>query len=118
MDATHVYCACCTAIRRVRFKRLLAMEPSLGTTAQCMECGFVAFTILEPANVYCDVCDRIQPAVLEDTRPAGRLCGGLVRCAVCYATRARLYGEAKEKNVGDDATESARRISSVPARRD
>jgi len=98
----------------VRFERLLADEPSLGTKAQCAECGFLAFTILEPANVYCDVCDRIQSAVLEETRPAGRLAGGLVRCAVCYATRARLYGEVEDKA---GPTESARRISSVPARR-
>ncbi len=118
MDATHVYCACCTAIRRVRFERLLAAEPTLGTKAQCAECGFVAFTILDPANVYCDVCDRIQPAVLEETRPAGRLAGGLVRCAVCFATRARLYGETQDRAVKDGATGSARRISSAPARRD
>lgn len=111
MDATHVYCACCTAIKPVRFERLVLTEPSLGTKAQCADCGFLAFTILEPANVYCDVCDRIQPAVLEETRPAGKLYGGLVRCAVCYATRARLYGVAEE------TTESAHRISSTPARR-
>ena len=111
MDATHVYCACCTAIRRVRFERLVATEPALGTKAQCAECGFLAFTILDPANVYCDVCDRIQPAVLEETRPAGRLAGGLVRCAVCYATRARLYGSL-------EATESSPRTSSAPARRE
>ena len=111
MDATHVYCARCSAIRPVRFERLLAAEASLGTKAQCAECGFLAFTILEPANVYCDVCDRIQAAVLEETRPAGRLCGGLVRCAVCYATRARLYGAAHE------TTESSPRTSSGPARK-
>jgi hypothetical protein len=111
MDATHVYCARCSAIRRVRFERLVDDEPSLGTKAQCGECGFLAFTILEPANVYCDVCDRIQAAVLEETRPAGRLAGGLVRCAVCYATRARLYGTL-------EATEPAGRTSSAPARRE
>jgi len=116
MDATHVYCACCTAIRLVRFERLVEAEPSLGTKAQCAECGFLAFTILEPANVYCDVCDRIQPAVLEETRPAGGLCGGLVRCAVCYATRARLYGHVCAD--GHETTESAPRISSAPARRE
>ncbi len=110
MEATHVYCARCAAIRRVRFERLVPAEPSLGTMAQCAECGFLAFTILEPANVYCDVCDRIQPAVFEDTRPAGRLCGGLVRCAVCYATCARLYG-------AEETTESAPRISSAHARK-
>lgn len=111
MDASHVYCACCAAIKPVRFERLVITEPSLGTKALCADCGFLAFTILDPANVYCDVCDRIQAAVLEETRPAGKLCGGLVRCAVCYATRARLYGAAEE------TTESAPRTSSAPARK-
>ena len=44
------------------------------------------------AKVYCDVCDEIRPALLHEYRPAGLLSGGLVRCAVCYASRARLYG--------------------------
>ena len=94
MDATHVFCARCAAVRPVRFARLVRTEESLGTKAQCAHCGYFVFTILNPANIYCDVCDRIQPAVLEDTYPAGKLCGGLVRCTVCYATRARLYGSA------------------------
>ena len=40
----------------------------------------------------CDVCDEIRPALLHEYRPAGLHSGGLVRCAVCYASRARLYG--------------------------
>ena len=92
MDATHVFCARCAEVRPVRFDRLLRSEESLGTKAQCAHCGHFVFTILTPANIYCDVCDRIQPAVLEGTHPAGKLYGGLVRSSVCYATRARLYG--------------------------
>ena len=92
MDATHIYCASCRAIRPVEFERLLAAEASLGTAARCARCGWLAFTMIGAARVYCDVCDEIRPALLHECRPAGSLAGGLVRCAVCYASRARLYG--------------------------
>jgi len=92
VDATHLYCANCRAIRPVEFERLLASEPSLGTAARCARCSWLALTMIGPARVYCDVCDEIRPAVLHEYRPAGLLSGGLVRCAVCYASRARLYG--------------------------
>jgi hypothetical protein len=48
--------------------------------------------MISEARVYCDVCDDVRPALLHEYRPAGVLSGGLVRCAVCYASRARLYG--------------------------
>ena len=48
--------------------------------------------MISEARVYCDVCDEVRPALLHEYRPAGLLSGGLVRCAVCYASRARLYG--------------------------
>ena len=51
-----------------------------------------AVKMIGEAKVYCDVCDEIRPALLHEYRPAGLLSGGLVRCAVCYASRARLYG--------------------------
>jgi hypothetical protein len=92
MDATHVYCANCRSIRSVSFDRLVAEEPSMGTAARCSQCGWLAFTMISDARVYCDVCDEIRPALLHEYRPAGTLAGGLVRCAVCYASRARLYG--------------------------
>jgi hypothetical protein len=92
MDATHVYCAKCRAIRPVEFERLLTSEEALGTAARCARCGWLAFTMIAEARVYCDVCDEIRPALLHEYRPAGLLSGGLVRCAVCYASRARLYG--------------------------
>jgi hypothetical protein len=92
VDATHIYCASCRAIRPVEFERLLASEASLGTVARCARCGWLALTMVGEARVYCDVCDEIRPALLHEYRPAGLLSGGLVRCAVCYASRARLYG--------------------------
>ncbi|TMH70127.1 MAG: hypothetical protein E6H57_08295 [Betaproteobacteria bacterium] len=42
MDATHIYCASCRAIRPVEFERLLASEASLGTAARCVRCGWLA----------------------------------------------------------------------------
>jgi len=92
MDATHLYCARCRAIQPMRFEPLVAAEKALGTAAQCSYCSWVAFTLLEPARVYCDVCDEIRPALLHEYSPSGRLAGGLVRCAVCYTSCARLYG--------------------------
>ena len=92
MDASHIYCANCRAIQAVSFDRLIVKEPSLGTAARCCQCGWVAFTMISNARVYCDVCDEVRPALLHEYRPAGALSGGLVRCAVCYASRARLYG--------------------------
>jgi hypothetical protein len=92
VDATHIYCANCRAIRPVEFERLLPSEAALGTAARCARCSWLALTMIGEARVYCDVCDEIRPAVLHEYRPAGLLSGGLVRCAVCYASRARLYG--------------------------
>ena len=92
IQATHVYCAGCRAIKPVEFEHLLADEPAMGAAARCARCGWLAFTMISQARVYCDVCDEIRPALLHEYRPAGRLSGGLVRCAVCYASRARLYG--------------------------
>lgn len=92
MDATHVYCAYCRTIQSVNFERLIPKEESMGTAARCSQCGWLAFTMITPARVFCDVCDDIRPALLHEYRPAGALSGGLVRCGVCYASRARLYG--------------------------
>jgi hypothetical protein len=78
VDATHVYCPNCRAIRPVEFERLLASEASLGTAARCARCAWVAMTMIGEARVYCDVCDEIRPAVLHEYRPAGLLAGGLV----------------------------------------
>ena len=46
MDATHIYCARCRAIRPVEFERLVASEASLGTAAHCVRCGWLALTMI------------------------------------------------------------------------
>jgi hypothetical protein len=70
MDATHIYCANCRAIRPVEFERLLPSEAALGTAARCARCSWLALTMIGEARVYCDVCDEIRPAVLHEYRPA------------------------------------------------
>ena len=62
IEATHVYCANCRAIQPVEFERFLATEPTMGTAARCSRCGFLAFTMISEARVYCDVCDDVRPA--------------------------------------------------------
>jgi hypothetical protein len=92
MDATHVYCARCRSIQRAAYDDLIGGIEPLGTKAACASCGWVVLTMMKGARLFCDVCDDIRPALLHEYRPAGVLQGGLVRCAVCYASRARLYG--------------------------
>ena len=82
----------------MRFERLVVSEKALGNAAQCAYCGFVAFTLLHPARVYCDVCDDIRPVLLHEYSPSGKFAGGLVRCGVCYTSCARLYGGAVSKS--------------------
>lgn len=92
MEATHVYCARCRTIQPVAHEPLSAAEPVLGMKTACAQCGWVVLTMLAGGKLYCDVCDDIRLALLHEYRPAGVLSGGLVRCAECYASRARLYG--------------------------
>lgn len=96
MDATHVYCARCRAIQPVLYDELVGGIAPLGTKAACSQCGWVVLTMMSGARLFCDVCDDIRPALLHEYRPAGVMQGGLVRCAVCYASRARLYGSKVE----------------------
>jgi bacterioferritin-associated ferredoxin len=38
----------------------VADEPSMGTAARCARCGWLAFTMISEARVYCDVCDEVR----------------------------------------------------------
>lgn len=93
MDATHLHCARCACIQPIRFEALLPGEPALGTSVYCARCRYLAFTLIRPARFYCELCDEVQPALLErvelDQGPNG--CGVLLVCAGCFDAKAVLY---------------------------
>ena len=110
MHATHLHCPQCRTPRPIRFDPLLAGESSLGTRIGCAHCGRYAFTLIRPAQFYCEICDDVQPGVLE---PVDRECaplaerdadalgvlhadaiGVLLVCAGCFDGRALLYAAA------------------------
>jgi hypothetical protein len=108
MHATFA-CPQCRAARPIRFDPLLAGESSLGTRIGCAHCGRYAFTLIRPARFYCEICDDVQPGVLE---PADMECaplaerdadalgvlpdalGVLFVCAGCFDGKALLYAAA------------------------
>jgi len=104
MHATHLHCPQCRAARPIRFDPLLAGEGLLGTRIGCGHCGRYAFTLIRPARFYCEICDDVQPAVLEPVdnecapigapRDADALGGVLLVCAGCFDGKALLYAAA------------------------
>jgi hypothetical protein len=102
MHATHLHCPQCRSARPIRFEPLLAGESSLGTRIGCAHCGRYAFTLIRPARFYCEICDDVQPGVLEPVdmecaplaeRDADAL-GVLFECAGCFDGKALLYAAA------------------------
>jgi hypothetical protein len=86
MDATHLHCPRCRTMRPIRFEPLLAGEQSLGTSVYCAHCSYLAFTLIKPARFYCEICDDVQPALLErvELRAGGSEFGVLLVCAGCF----------------------------------
>ena len=106
MHATHLHCPQCRAARPIRFDPLLAGEGSLGTRIGCAHCGRYAFTLIRPARFYCEICDDVQPGVLE---PVDMECaqlaerdvealGVLLVCTGCFDGKALLYAAATPPN--------------------
>jgi hypothetical protein len=93
MDATHLHCARCERIRPIRFDPLLPGEPSLGTQVYCGHCRHLAFTLIKPARFYCEICDQIQPGLLERVEPGAAISelGVLLVCSGCFDGKAVLY---------------------------
>jgi hypothetical protein len=101
MHATHLHCPQCRTARPIRFEPLLAGESALGTCIGCAHCGRHAFTLIRPARFYCEICDEVQPGVLE---PVDMECvpaladddafGVLLVCAGCFDGKALLYAAA------------------------
>ena len=92
MDATHINCPACGTLRPIHFEPLLPGEPSLGTSVCCGYCRRHALTLLKPARFYCEICDDVQPGLLERVEidcPQGL--GVLLVCAGCFDAKALLY---------------------------
>lgn len=101
MHATHLHCPRCRTARPIRFEPLLAGESSLGTCIGCAHCGRYAFTLIRPARFYCEICDDVQPGVLEPVemervpaRERDDAFGVLLVCAGCFDGKALLYAAA------------------------
>ena len=120
MDATHLNCAGCGRIQPIHFEPLLPGEASLGTCVCCAHCRQHAFTLLRPARFYCEICDEVQPALLEpvDADKADEL-GVLLVCGGCFDAKAMIYASAKPSRFAAAAASHPppRGLSSGRARR-
>jgi hypothetical protein len=95
MHATHLNCPACASVRPIRFEPLLRGEPSLGTSVYCAHCCRHALTLLRPARFYCDICDDVQPGLLERMEAGSPDDLGVVLvCAGCFDAKALLYATA------------------------
>lgn len=112
MDATHLHCTQCGTVRPIRFEALLAGEPSLGTRVSCAHCRQHAFTLLRPARFYCDICDEVQPGMLErvDLENAAGM-GVLLVCGGCFDGKAMLFADAtRSRFAGAGASDPPARV--------
>jgi hypothetical protein len=96
MDASHLHCARCASVQRIRFEPLLPGEPSLGTNVCCAQCLQLAFTLIKPARFYCEICDDVQCGLLERLEPGASAneLGVLLVCGGCFDGKAVLYAGA------------------------
>lgn len=124
MDATHLHCPRCSTIRPIRFEALLPGEPALGTSVLCGHCHGHAFTLLKPARFYCDICDDVQPALLERVELAHPGEGAklkdlavLLVCGCCFDGKATLYASPTRPRRYADAGASGRTARELPAGR-
>ena len=92
MDATHLHCSRCRTMRPIRFEPLLPGEPSMGTCICCAQCRQHAFTLIKPARFYCEICDEVQPGLLERVQlDTTNELGVLLVCGGCFDGKAMLY---------------------------
>lgn len=90
MVATQLHCPRCAAVQRAAVGPLLHGERSLGITVSCAHCGYLAFTMLKAARIFCGVCDDVQPAVLKSVAASE---AKVLVCGNCLNAKATLYGE-------------------------
>ena len=117
MNATHLNCPGCGTIRPIRFEPLLPGEPVLGTRVACAHCERHAFTLLRPARFYCEVCDEVQPAVLERMELAtGAELAVVLLCGGCFDAKAVLFASARPSRFAG-AGASGRPVPAPPSDR-
>ncbi len=90
MVATQLHCPHCAAVQRAAVAPLLSGERSLGIAVRCGHCGYLAFTMLKAARIFCSVCDEVQPAVLRSVTASD---AKVLVCGCCLNAKATLYGE-------------------------
>jgi hypothetical protein len=89
MEFSHHYCEHCRRVQPTRFAELLKGELALGMKSECAHCGCLAFTVLDPGRLYCDLCDEVRPGLIQVAdAPAGR---SIVQCSGCKEVKAVLY---------------------------
>lgn len=117
MDATHLHCSRCRTMRPIRFEPLLPGEPSMGTCICCAQCREHAFTLIKPARFYCEICDEVQPGLLErvELGPAANETVVLLVCGGCFDGKTMLYCASGRCSAG--AAPPARRAPGDRARR-
>ena len=91
MVATQIHCPQCAAVQRAAVAPLLQGERSLGISVCCVRCGYLSFTLLKAARIYCGVCDDVQPAVLKSVTASE---AKVLVCGTCLNAKATLYGES------------------------
>ena len=88
VDDFHFYGRNCRQVCVLNVKPIVPGIPKLGLGAHCTACGLVAFTMLQPARVFCAQCDDVRPGLLKS------MGGGDARvllCSVCLDAKATLY---------------------------
>jgi len=86
-----MHCASCHGVRRVRFAPLVDGIWSLGATAECASCSHIAFTLIHGREVYCPICDTLQPLEMVPSSVPG---AGFACCSCCGQLLAALYADA------------------------
>lgn len=85
-----IHCGACHSVKRVRFSPLVAGLHELGATASCASCRHIAFTLVRGRDVFCPICDTLQPLDMVPSSVPG---AGFACCGACGQLLAALYAD-------------------------
>ena len=93
VQPTHVHCRHCGLPRPLRFSALLNGEPCVGTSLECGECSYVAFTLVRMRGAtsqfsFCANCDAFCRVRVEASKHTGNI---WICCGACGYALATLY---------------------------